>query len=344
MTISSSLLNEQESRQRRNAATLSVIVGSVLMILKFWAHNITDSQAIYSDALESIVNVTAAILALFVIVYAAKKPDQDHPYGHGKIEFFSAAFEGGLITFAAVFIIVGAFKALLSGHSLQHLDRGIVIIAAAGVANLLLSLYLAFEGKRSKSVALVASSKHILSDFWTSAGIIVGLLVVHLTNAVWLDSVIAIIVGSYLAFTGAKLVRESISGLMDEEDLDILSSLKSIFEASISPGIIQIHHVKVIRSGWYHHIDAHLVMPEFWNVDQAHEKITAFEKAVIDHYEYGGEMNFHLDPCRRAYCQVCDLENCNIRKEDFKKRMPVLLDHLRSKEEPEEFRENKKKD
>lgn len=332
--IVGSELSAKEQRVRKLAALTSLTVGIVLMVVKFWAHNITNSQAIYSDAMESIVNVVAAALALFVVYYASKPLDEDHPYGHGKVEYFSSAFEGGLITFAAVLIVIDAVKKFISGHELSDLGFGLVIVSAAGVANLLLGLFLIRQGKRNGSTALRASGKHVITDFWSSVIIIGGLGLVMVTGFTWLDAALAFLVGVYLAYEGIKLVRESISGLMDEEDPTILEELAKIFEKVEFRGIIQIHHVRVIRSGWYHHIDAHVVLPEFWEVNTVHEVMLKFEKAVIANYKFGGEMNFHIDPCRQVYCHACDLVNCSIRRDKFVKKIPNTVEYLRSQEEP----------
>ncbi|MCB0340656.1 MAG: cation transporter [Pseudobdellovibrionaceae bacterium] len=341
MGVISATLSPKEKKNRTTAAVLSLIVGILLMLVKFWAHNMTKSQAIFSDALESIVNVTAAGLAFLVMYYSARPADEDHPYGHGKVEFFSAAFEGGLITFAGVFIVIESLQAFLAGSTLHRLSEGLYIVAAAGVANLLLGLFLLRTAKRNSSVALRASGHHVISDFWTSVGIILGLIVVKFTEIFWLDPVIAALVGLSLSYQGFKLVRSSAGGLLDEEDPEAMQQLVEIFSKYSTGGIIQIHNVKMIRSGWYHHIDAHVVLPEFWNTNDVHENLLAFENKVIANYEYGGEMNFHADPCRRAYCRVCDLKDCPVRKEAFQERMAVSIEQLRSKDEPDEFRKKK---
>lgn len=204
----------------------------------------TKSEAIRSDALESIINIITAALAIFVIYYAAKPVDTDHPYGHGKVEYFSAAFEGGLISFAAFYIIIEAIRALLGEYELHKLDQGLVIVFAAGLINLLLGLFLIKRGKKNKSTALKASGYHVISDFVTSAGVVTGLIIVHFTGYIWLDAVTAILVGLYLAYTGFKLVRESVGGLLDAEDIELLKELTQVFQKCMIPGIIQLHHVK----------------------------------------------------------------------------------------------------
>jgi len=341
--VESQHLSDVERKRRSQAVVLSLIVSLVLMVVKFWAHNLTESQAIYSDAVESIVNVLAAMVALWVIWYSAKPADEDHPYGHGKIEFFSAAFEGGLIAFASLAIVSEAIQAWWNGIPLNRLNEGLILIAAAGGVNLALGLFLQQRGKALSSIALKASGSHIISDFWTSAGVIVGLGLVQITGLVWLDPVIAVVMGIWLGFTGFRLVASATAGLMDQEDPALLATLTGVFRKSMQPGIIQIHHVKIIRSGWYHHIDAHLVMPEFWDVKRVHEVVNQFERSVIKNYEYGGEMNYHVDPCRRAYCKFCDVLDCPIRQEPFLAARNVQLEDLRSPVEPAEFRRRPKR-
>jgi cation diffusion facilitator family transporter len=332
------ILDREDLKNRRFAAGLSLAVSLVLIFVKFWAYNLTQSKAIFSDALESVVNVVAAAMALFVIYYANKPVDRDHPYGHGKVEFFSASVEGILITFAGVLIIIDSVNAMFRGHSMQELGLGLALTVGAGFVNLFLGIYLLSVGKKNKSAALEASGQHVLSDFYTSVAVLAGLLVVWGTGLTWLDPVVAVFVGMLLIYSGMKVVRNSIRGLMDEEDPKLMEDLRDSFLRTKPPGIIQIHHVKVIRSGWFHHIDAHLVVPEFWNVNEVHDNITAFERRVLKDYEYSGELNFHVDPCRQAYCKHCAYENCEIRKEPYVEDLPIDVEDLRSPYEPEPFR------
>lgn len=329
-----SSFNKSELRNRQRASYISLIVGSLLMMLKFWAYNMTRSEAIRSDALESIVNIVTASLAIFVVYYAAKPADEDHPYGHGKAEYFSSAFEGGLISFAAAIIIIDGVRALLGEPYLRDLELGLALVFFCGVVNFLLGIYLVQQGKKNKSTALYASGRHVLSDSITSAGVVGGVFIVKVTGAIWLDASLAILVGVYLAYTGFQLVRQSVGSLMDAEDEGLLKELMEAFQNSRVPGIIQLHNVKVIRSGSYHHIDAHVVLPEFWEISYTHEKLNEFEKKVIQNYTFYGEMNFHMDPCRRVYCRHCDLPNCKIRQEAFVDKLKINLSQLKAKDEP----------
>lgn len=326
--------NIQEARDTRVAASLSLVVGVFLLLMKFWAYRMTHSQAVFSDAMESIVNVVAAMVSIVVVVVAARPADKEHPYGHGKIEFFSAAFEGGLIAFAAAMICVEATQALISGRVVHEVNFGITVVLGAGIANLLLGVFLLRAGKRNRSVALVASGHHVISDFWTSAGVAIGLVLVSVTGLQWLDPLIALVVGLLLARTGWVLVRRSAGGLLDEEDRELLGSLVQIISQERGEGIIQVHHCRVIRAGQYHHIDAHVVVPEFWDVAKAHHETEDFERRVIAAYEHDGELHFHVDPCRRAYCRGCDVKECPIRRHPFEARRSLTIDELTNPDEP----------
>lgn len=331
--------NVKSQELRKKAALISCAVSILLLGFKSYAYLITYSQAILSDALESIINVVTSFTVLLVISYAAKPKDKEHPYGHGKVEYFSSAFEGGLITFASIMIILEAVKELISGPEVKELNTGLIILLAAGLVNLGLGLYLKSTGQKNHSMALVSSGEHILSDFWTSFGVFIGLVVVKVTGLLVLDSLIAIVVGLYLGYTGAKIVKKSMSALMDEENIEDLKRLSEAFTAHKSQTVIQAHHVKLIRSGSFHHIDAHLVVPEFWTVKEVHKHIITFESSVLKTYGHIGELNYHLDPCRQAYCKYCDVKDCPIRLEPFKEKLPAELDEMQSFHEPKKFRE-----
>ncbi|MNS85416.1 Ferrous-iron efflux pump FieF [compost metagenome] len=300
----------------------------MIFALKIGAYKITGSAAVLSDALESIVNVIAALVALFVVRFASQPADHEHPYGHGKAEYFSSAFEGGMIFFAAIMIIGESVKALIYHEGTQKLEIGLAVVAVAALLNLALGLYLKKVGKSHHSDALVASGSHVLSDVLTTAGVMVGLGLVLLTDLQWLDPVVAIIVGLNLAWAGIKIVRPSLGGLMDEQDETILQELTNALEANRDPGIIDIHQMRMIRSGRFHHVDAHLVVPEYWDIAYVHEVTDAFEKAVVKDYEFDGEIAFHLDPCKKSFCATCEVKDCPIRVEPFKGPRPFTVKSL----------------
>lgn len=325
---------DRANKARLTAGVVSLAVGSGLMLAKFLAYRLTGSSAILSDALESIINVVAAAFAMGSILFAGRPADRGHPYGHGKIEYFSAAFEGGLISFAAVAIVVKAVEALTKGSHVASIETGLIIIAAAGAVNALLGLFLLRVGKRTNSMILVADGHHVLSDFWTTAGVIVGLILVKVTGQVWLDPLVAIVVALNLARTGFKLVRDAARALLDEEDSELLQKILDSSEKVRLAGIIRIHHLRAIRVGRFAHVDAHLVVPEFWTVQEAHDQQDMFEKRLLEITSIEGEVLFHTDPCWRLYCEVCDLEGCPVRKQAFVRRPVMTLDEATQPDPP----------
>jgi len=323
-----------DERLRLRAGTLSLLIALALLGVKFEAWRRTGSTAILSDALESIVNVVAALFGLGSLVFAGRPADRSHPYGHGKIEFFSAAFEGGLIVLAALWIVYESVQALWQGTKPQELDTGLVLVFAAGLVNLLLGQFLVRTGRRHGSFTLVADGEHVLSDSWTSAGILVGLLAVRLTGIAWLDPLIAIAVALTLFRTGFRLVRRAAGGLLDEEDSELLGRLLVALDRRRGNGMISLHHLRAIRTGRFHHVDAHLVVPEFWSVERAHALSDALADEVIRELVIEGEVAFHTDPCRRAHCARCDLAPCEVRVEPFTGSVPLTLEEALAPDPP----------
>lgn len=324
MTLGGSM--SEDSGVRVRAGAISLVVSILLLAAKYQAYRLTGSTAILSDALESIVNVVAAIFALGGIIFAGRPADRNHPYGHGKIEFFSAAFEGGLIAFAAVVILYEVVLSLVVRLQVRELDTGLLIISGAGLANLALGLFLVWTGRKHQSLTLLADGQHVLSDFWTTVGIVVGLLLVRVTGTWWLDPLVAAVVAVNLMWTGFRLVRHAAGGLLDEEDTLLLNRLLGVLGGHVGQGIIRVHHLRAIRAGRFHHVDAHLVVPEFWSVDRAHEVAEDLADRVIRALGVDGELIFHTDPCHRAYCPMCDLDDCPVRREPFRTRSPLTLE------------------
>jgi cation diffusion facilitator family transporter len=329
------ILASEDSRVRLRAGAISLAVSVVLLAAKYQAYLLTGSTAILSDALESIVNVAAAVFALGCLIFAGRPADRNHPYGHGKIEFFSAAFEGGLIAFAAVVIIYEVIQTLIRGADVRRLEWGLLIVLAAGIVNLVLGWFLTRTGRQHDSLTLVADGQHVLSDFYTSAGIVVGLVLVRLTGVSWIDPLVAAVVALNLMWTGARLVRRAAGGLLDEEDTALLNRLIELLRGHVGQAVIRVHHLRAIRAGRFHHVDAHLVVPEFWSVNQAHELAEDLARQVIQELGVEGELSFHTDPCHRAYCAMCDLDDCPVRREPFRARPPLTLDEAVRPDMPE---------
>lgn len=315
-----------DARIRLRAGLVSLVVATLMLAAKYQAYRMTGSAAVLSDALESIVNVVAAVFALGGLVFAGRPADRSHPYGHGKIEFFSAAFEGGLIAFASVVIVYEAIRSLLAGPEVHQIGAGVLIVLGSGLVNLALGVYLVRTGRRYASLTLVADGQHVLADVWTSAGVVIGLGLVHLTGRAWLDPLAALLVALSLMWTGFRLVRHAAGGLLDEEDPLLLNRVLAALQRYVGGGVIRVHHLRAIRSGRFQHVEAHLVVPEFWSVERAHDLSEDVAARAMRDLGVEGEMVFHTDPCHRVYCAVCDLGECPIRREPFREATPLTLE------------------
>lgn len=310
------------------ATQISFVVSLFVLALKFYGYYLTGSLAVYSDALESIVNVSAAMVGLVLMRIVVAPADADHPYGHGKLEYFSAAFEGGLVAFAAIMIAKEAIFAMADGPHLRKIDLGLGVMLLASVPNLLLSIYLNKKGTQLNSTALKASAKHVFTDVVTTVGVCLGLGAVLLTGYQMIDPVVALVVALHLGWEGVKIVRSSAGALLDEVDPASLESLRAAIEKNLKPGFIEVHNLRMVRYGRFHHIDAHLVVPEFWNIHETHQKVQDFEREIIGSYPFDGEMSFHLDPCARKYCRRCDLKDCVVRAVDFQRKPEITVSSL----------------
>ena len=323
------------NNERKWISILSLSFGIILLVFKFYAYHITNSQSIFSDALESIVNVVAAMITVVVIIVAAKPADEDHPYGHGKIESIASTFEGGGILLAGILIVIQAIQVLFHGAQVSEVDVGLAIVVGAGAVNGVLGFILYTRGKKLYSESLKSGGLHLLTDTLTSVGVLIGLLLVKYTGMSWIDPVVAIIFGAMLVFTGGKVLVSSGNILLDGHDRKTLELISELFQKHYHAGVIHIHFTRVIRSGNYHHIDCHMVIPEFWTIVEGHNFSEHFEKLILEDYPVEGELHIHLDPCRRVYCESCELQNCPIRKVEFVARRNLTFEELTA---PMEYR------
>jgi cation diffusion facilitator family transporter len=315
-------------RLRMKTILLSVAVSLLLLGLKLYTYQLTGSAAVLSDALESIVNVVASLFATLSIWMAAKPPDLDHPYGHGKIEYFSAGFEGALIIGAAVGIFYTGVTNLIDPRPLPNLGVGLVILCVATVINLLLGTLLIRVGRRTDSLTLIADGKHILTDVYTSIGVLVGLGLVHWTNWLRLDGVIACLVGVNILITGGKLVRQSFARLMLESDPALLEQIARLLERHRRPDWVDIHQLRAWRAGSLIHIDLHLVLPEQLSLDKAHREVKTLEALLVDKYRGNVDILVHMDPCAPEQCPVCSGPTCDQRSEAQKAKTLWDRDYL----------------
>ncbi|MDA8141317.1 MAG: cation diffusion facilitator family transporter [Desulfobacteraceae bacterium] len=298
---------------RMKAMRISVLVSILLLGAKFFTYWLTHSSAILSDALESIINVVAGIFAAISVWVAAKPPDPEHPYGHGKIEYFSAGFEGALIMAAAIGIFYSGLIHLISPHPLEVLEKGIALLFGATLINLLLGLYLIRTGRRTDSIVLIADGKHILTDVYSSVAVVVGLLLVYLTGWLQLDGAIACLVGINIVISGGKLVYQSFTRLMHASDPELLEKLTRLLSKHRRPDWVDIHQLRAWRAGAMVHIDLHLVLPESLTLEKAHSEANILEKVVIEEFNGKASVLVHMDPCKPDECPVCRRQNCDQR-------------------------------
>lgn len=323
------------NHERTRVIIISILAGIFILVLKFLAYLMTGSMALKSDAIESIVNVAAAIFALGAVIFSNQPADKTHPYGHGKIEHFSAAFEGGLITLAAALIIFESIHNLIEGVKLQSLNLGVLVNFSAGVFNGFLGWFLVRSGKKHNSKALEADGWHVLSDFYTTVGIGIALIVVKITGLYWLDPVIAIFVALILAGTGFKLVHHSSSALLDKEDPEMVDTIVRVINQVRTPDIIAIHELRTLRSGRYTHVDLHIVVPEYYSTAHSHDLVEQFGKKIIatgalKDGKLEGECHTHIDPCRKLFCAACAMKECPIREKSQASQGFITVEHATS--------------
>ena len=256
--------------ERLRAGWLAVIASVAVFSGKGVAFVLTGSAAIFSDAAESIVNVVAAALLVWSLAIAARPADPDHPYGHGKVEFFTTGIEGVLILFAAAMIAVQAVRALVAGVVPQQLDMGIAWLAGASAVNGALGVFLIRTGRRTGSIALEADGRHVLVDVWTSAGVVAGLVLVRLTGWSTVDPLLALAVAIWILREGLVLTRIAVHGLMDAADESLLDSMASALEQERPDDWIDVHGLRAWHSGAELHADLHLVVPRYRDAEHLH--------------------------------------------------------------------------
>jgi len=303
---------ENVPKLEARAAAISLGVGAALMLAKFTAFFLTGSAAIFSDALESIVNVAAAAFATYSLFLAHRPADADHPYGHGKIEFLSAGFEGGMVLLAAIVAAIQALVGLARGSpDLQsgRLIDGLLLICCTVIINAFLGIFLIRTGRSHQSLALEADGHHLISDVWSGVFAIVGVGAVKLTGWRWVDPLAAIGVAAFISRTGISLIRRSAAGLMDEQDEDDSRTLTRLLDSHVGPDgkeprICSYHKLRHRHSGRYHWVDFHLVLPADWDIARGHEVATTIEDEIEQTLREGNATS-HIEPCIRPGCRHC---------------------------------------
>ncbi len=300
-------------RIQRYIAILSVL----LFAAKMTAWALTHSVTVLTDALEGIVNMVAGFLGLFSVTLAARPRDTNHPYGHGKAEFLSSAVEGTMIIIAGVLIVYEATTHLLQPTQLERLDIGLIIIAAAGLLNYFAGRIAVQQGKKHKSLVLESAGAHLLTDAYSTIAVIIGVTLLLLTNNhwPWLDSAVALCFALITILTGYRVLRRSISGMMDEMDMGLVNRVIEVLQQHRKPQWVDLHNLRVIQYGAMMHVDAHLTLPWYWQVVDADKEIHVLEQLMKEHFGNKVELFIHIDSCMPYQCRLCAMPDCPKRQE-----------------------------
>ena len=302
-------------REHKRIILLSLVTGVVLMVMKFAAYFITNSNFVLTDAAESIVNVVASSFAFYSIYLASLPRDENHPYGHGKVEYFSVFIEGALIAIAGVIIILKSAYSIFNPEVIHDLLRGAVIIGFTGAINGGLGYYMIRKGKTLQSITIEADGRHLLTDMVTSSALVIGLLLIYFTKILWLDSALSILVALYILYTGYKLIRRSVAGLMDETDFNIVSDVVKLLGEQRREEWIDIHNLRAQKYGNELHIDCHLTLPNYFDLNKVHDEVKLVDKLINSEAGIKTEFFIHTDPCLPDCCHYCSMPNCPIRFE-----------------------------
>ncbi len=302
----------------------------LLFVTKFIAYYETNSVAILSDALESIVNVVAGFIGLYSLYVAAKPKDLEHPYGHGKAEFISAAVEGTLIVASGFLIIYETVQNFIFQTKIYSLDTGLYLVGATAVINFIAGTICLKIGRKNKSLALQASGKHLQTDTYSTLAIIAGLILMITTKLFWLDKVIAIGMSVFIIYNGYLIIRKSLAGIMDEADMDLLKQMLTLLNANKRDNWIDLHNLRVIKYGSRLHVDCHLTVPWYLNIHEAHVEVEALEKLIRLEFGESLELFVHTDGCLPISCPICIKDDCPVRQQPFKKRLEWTLENILS--------------
>lgn len=316
------------SQQNYNFQKVIAVIGVLLFMIKMAAWYMTGSVAILTDALESTVNVTSAFIGLYSLYLSAKPKDANHPYGHGKVEFVSAAIEGTLISGAGVLIILEAIKNIQHPRPVGKLDYGIILVSITAIINYLVGAIAVKKGRTNNSLALIASGKHLQSDTYSTIGIIAGLGLLYFTGMAWLDSAVALLFALLIVFTGYRIVRDSLRGIMDEADEELLRNMANLLQSNRVENWVDLHNMRIIKYGSTLHLDCHLTVPWYLNVHEAHREIERLNKLVADNFGESIEFSVHTDGCLDFSCEICQKKECSARRREFNRTIEWTVKNM----------------
>lgn len=312
--------------------SFTLMVGLLLLATKFFAFHATHSNAILTDAMESIINIVAGSFGLYSLYLASKPHDEDHPYGHGKIEFISASIEGSLILVAGISMIVKAVYNFFVPQAIGSLDIGIILVSVSGLLNYLMGWMAQVSGERNNSLTLIASGQHLKSDAYSSLGLLAGLGLILLTKVLWLDNVVAILMGLVIIRSGYKILKHSVAGIMDEADFKLLEKVVVHLSEQRRDNWIDIHNFRIIKFGEMIHIDCHTTIPWYFNANDVHSELKLVEASIKDVIPNNLETFIHADPCLPQSCKSCLKLDCKVRVEPFTRKIEWTLENIMKNE------------
>lgn len=299
-----------------------LILGVILLVAKAYAWYITSSVAIMTDALESIVNVTAGAVGLYALYLSSRPPDKTHPFGHGGAESISSSIEGLMMCVAGGMMIMEAVRNMIYPSPINDLDIGLALIITAAAANYIIGRMAITKGRKNHSPALVASGHHLKTDTYTSAGIIIGLLAILAANSMgysvlWMDGAVAMIFAVIVLYTGIKVVKASMDAIMSKADLEVLERVVETLSRNRHDDWIDVHDIRVMKQGSILHIDMHVTFPQEMTVGEQSREVTEVVNAIRK--EFNNEVDLMLmgDPCNAGFCTICG-RDCDNREHEFR--------------------------
>ncbi len=294
-----------------------LVVGSVLFVLKFIAYFFTGSVLILSDALESVVNLIAAVIGLYSLYLSSVPKDKSHPYGHGKVEFLTSGIEGGMIFFAGIMIIYESILRLLTPNNILHLDIGLGFIAITGLLNFLTGYWVKSIGNKNRNLQLIASGQHLITDAFSTIVVCAGIIVLYFSKINWLDGFMGILLGIYILFPSYSIIKNAVAGIMAESDEFLIKEFIDLIKSNKCIYWIDLHNLKILKIGSVIHVDCHLTLPFYWTIEQANKEVQSIEKLVKNNFGELAECSIQVDGCKAVHCAFCAIKECLERKQNF---------------------------
>lgn len=307
---------------------LILSLGLGIAAVKFILYFFTKSNAVFSDALESLVNISANTITLYSLYIASKPRDQNHPYGHGKIEFVASGIEGSFLFVAGVLTIYKSILDYLASNTPELSGWPLFVILLLGFANYLLGYFSIKKGETTYSPALIAGGKHLKSDGYTSFAILGSLIVLYFTHWYWIDTLVSIAVGLYIIYQGYQVVRQSLLDILDTADISILTAIVDYLQQHRDPHWIDIHNLRILKFGSEYHVDAHLTLPFYYTNREVHREMKEVHDLVNEHFQSNVEIFIHPDPCEPKCCHYCQYSQCLERSEPFRAAIPWTVDNV----------------